>query len=174
VSVDRFNEFIDRVLEDEGGFTNNPKDPGNWTGGRVGNGKLLGTKFGIAANTYPNVDIPNLTREQAKAIYRRDWWDKLRLDRMPPMVAAMLLSVAINTGIGRASRWLQAAVGAKVDGQVGPATIGAVQATDPNDIGFLFLAEYLDFLNDLTTWQTFGRGWAQRVVGLLRDAAKDN
>lgn len=172
--MSRFEEFIDRVLDDEGGFTKDPADNGNWTGGKQGVGLLKGTKFGIAANTYPTLDIANLTREEAVAIYRRDWWNALRADQMPPMVAAMLLSVAVNTGLGRAARWLQKAVGVPADGKIGPVTLGAVQSTDPNDIGFLFLAEYLDFLNDLPTWGRFGRGWSQRVVGLMRDAAKDN
>jgi lysozyme family protein len=172
--MDRFDTFIERVFKDEGGYSNDPKDPGNWTGGRVGSGVLKGTKFGIAANTYGHLDIANLTRAEAKEIYRRDFWHPIRGDKLPPIVGAMMLNVAVNTGIGRASKFLQRAVGVPDDGKLGPVTLGAVQATDANDIGFLFVAHYLDFLNDLDNWTRYGRGWSQRVVELLFNAAKDN
>lgn len=172
--ADNFDRFIERILSHEGGYTNNPDDPGNWTGGKKGVGQLKGTKFGIAANTYPDVDIKGLTLDQAKAIYRRDFWAAARCDLLPPMVAFQLLDGAVNSGIHRASQWLQRAVGVPDDGKIGPKTLGAVQAADPNDIGFLFLAERLDFMNDLKVWPTFGRGWAQRIVENLRWAAKDN
>lgn len=172
--MDRFDKFIERVLSSEGGYSNDRKDPGNWTGGKVGVGELKGTKFGIAANTYPHLDIRNLTWEQAKQIYRRDFWQAARCDAMPPLVGFQLLDAAVNSGIPRAAMWLQKVVGAKVDGKIGPATLGAVQAMDPNDIGFLFLAERLDFLNDLSTWERFGRGWSQRIVEDMRHAAEDN
>lgn len=172
--MDRFNEFIERVFEDEGGYSDDPKDPGNWTGGKVGVGKLKGTKFGIAANTYGHLDIVNLTKDQAREIYRRDFWAPIRGDQLPPVVGALMLNVAVNTGIPRASRFLQEAVGVKVDGKLGPVTLGAVQAADRNDIAVLFVAAYLDFLNDLDNWIRYGRGWSQRVVTMLRNVARDN
>lgn len=171
---EKFPQFIDRILSHEGGYSNDHGDPGNWTGGNVGVGQLKGTKFGIAANTYPTLDIRNLTRDQAIAIYKRDFWYAARCDQLPPMVAFQLLDGAVNSGIHRATVWLQQAVGATPDGKLGPKTLGAIQATDPNDIGFLFIANRLDFMNDLKTWERFGRGWAQRIVENLRWAAKDN
>ncbi|MDH1334083.1 hypothetical protein N5D77_07565 [Comamonas thiooxydans] len=68
-----FDKAFDRLIGHEGKFTNNPKDDGNWTGGKQDRGELKGTKFGIAANTYPHLDIKSLTIEQAKAIYREDF-----------------------------------------------------------------------------------------------------
>ena len=79
-----FDKAFMCVVGAEGGFSNDPKDRGNWTGGKVGSGILMGTKFGIAANTYgnklksQNMTIKNLTVDDAKQIYKRDWWDKLR------------------------------------------------------------------------------------------------
>ena len=68
-----FNKVFDRVIGHEGGFQADPKDRGNWTSGVVGQGELKGTKFGLAAMTYPHLDIKNLTVDQAKAIYFEDW-----------------------------------------------------------------------------------------------------
>lgn len=172
--MDRFVDFIDRVLTHEGGWSEDPADPGNWTGGKPGVGELKGTKYGIAANTYPHLDIRNLTIDQAKAIYRRDFWQAARCDVLPPLVGFQLLDAAVNSGIGRASRWLQLAAGVTADGKIGPKTLGALQSMDPNDLCYLFLAERLDFLNDLSTFTRYGRGWTQRIVENLRWAAKDN
>lgn len=86
----------------EGGMSRDPNDPGNWTGGKVGVGSLLGTKYGIAANSYPNVDIPNLTEAQAAAIFKRDYWDKVAGDQQPVGVDLCVYDIAVNSGAGRA------------------------------------------------------------------------
>jgi lysozyme family protein len=172
--TDNFDTFIRRILDHEGGYTNNPKDPGNWTGGKVGQGRLLGTKFGIAANTYPNVDIPGLTIEKASAIYRRDYWIASGADRMPPAVGFQLLDGAINSGVKRSVQWLQQAVGVTADGVVGPRTIAAVGAMDPADVVLMMLAARLAFMADLTSWADFGRGWARRIAQNMRYGAGDS
>lgn len=172
--MDRFDEFIERLLDHEGGYSSDRADPGNWTGGQVGVGVLKGTKYGIAANTYPELDIRNLTWEQAKAIYRRDFWQAARCDLMRPSIAFQLLDGAVNSGVRRASMWLQEAAGTKVDGVIGPQTLGAVQATDHNDLCFRFLASRLEFMTGLRNWGQHGKGWARRIAGNLRWAARDN
>ena len=67
-----FDVIFDRVLGHEGGFQADPRDRGNWTGGEVGKGELKGTKYGVAAMTYPELDIESLTKADAKIIFRRD------------------------------------------------------------------------------------------------------
>ena len=69
--MDMFDVIFDRVLGHEGGFQADPRDRGNWTGGEVGKGELKGTKYGLAAMTYPELDIPALTLAEAEAIYSR-------------------------------------------------------------------------------------------------------
>ena len=160
--TDNFDKFIERVLAHEGGYVNNPRDPGGET------------QWGISKRSYPNVDIKRLTRDQAKEIYRLDFWLAAGCDRMPPLVGFQLLDGAVNSGISRATQWLQRAAGVTADGKIGPKTLGAVQAADPNDLCYLFNAERLGFMTDLKTWDTFGRGWARRIVENLRWAAKDN
>lgn len=171
---DHFATFIDRLLSHEGGYSSDRTDPGNWTGGRPGVGELRGTKFGIAANTYPTLDIINLTRAQAIAIYRRDFWLAAKCQLLPPSTAFQLLDGAVNSGIAQATRWLQRAVGVADDGAIGPVTLAAIKGKDPNDIVLLFNAERLDFMTRLNNWTHHGRGWARRIAGNLRFAATDN
>lgn len=171
---DNFDKFIERLLSHEGGFTKSPSDPGNWTGGIVGKGILRGTKFGIAANTYPDLDIEALTRQQAMQIYRSDFWDRLKCDQLPAVVSFQLLDGAVNSGITQASRWVQRAVGVADDGNIGPMTIAALLAADKNDIAFKFLAARLDFMTRLKNWPVAGAGWARRIATNLNYAAQDN
>jgi lysozyme family protein len=172
--TDRFPIFIDRLLSHEGGYTADSRDPGNWTGGRVGVGQLKGTKFGIAANTYPNLDIKNLTRTQAIAIYRRDFWEAAKCDKLAPVVAFQLLDGAVNSGIKQATRWLQRAVKVADDGMIGSMTLAAIRATDQNDIAYRFNADRIDFMTRLKNWPVHGAGWMRRIAGNLRFAAEDN
>lgn len=131
-----FKDAFKFVIGEEGGYTADPDDAGNWTGGARGKGKLLGTKYGIAANTYgerlakAGKTIKDLTLDDAMAIYKRDWWDKMRCDELPPLYRLPLFSAAVNCGMARAVKWLQESVDAKPDGALGPKTIAATHATD--------------------------------------------
>lgn len=174
MTIDRFPVFIDRLLSHEGGFTDDRRDPGNWTGGKVGVGLLKGTKFGIAANTYPTLDIKNLTRDAAIKIYRRDFWDRARLDRMPAAVAFQLLDGAVNSGIAQASRWLQRAAFVADDGMIGSVSLAAIKAADPNDLVYRFNADRIEYMTRLKNWAVHGAGWMRRIAHNLRFAAQDN
>lgn len=169
-----FDEAYERLHKAEGGLSMDRKDPGNWTGGIVGVGKLKGTKYGIAANTYPHLDIESLTLEDAKGIYWLDWWLKLGADHLPPAVAFQVWQFAVNAGMDTARRALQFAVGVAQDGRVGPITLAAVAAANECDILLRFNGFALDHYTSLSTWDTFGKGWARRVAASLRDAAQDN
>ncbi|MDE2229887.1 MAG: secretion activator protein [Alphaproteobacteria bacterium] len=128
-----FDAAVGVVLAHEGGFQNDEGDPGNWTGGIVGAGALVGTKYGISAASYPNLDIANLSADEACAIYRRDWWDRLGLARLPAPLGAKLLDAAVNLGANPAIACLQRALRANgrsvaEGGVLGPETIAAAQA----------------------------------------------
>jgi lysozyme family protein len=165
-----FDDSFDRLIGHEGGYTNNPKDSGNWTSGRVGVGDLKGTKFGVAASSYPNVDIKNLTLDQAKEIYRRDYWDALSLGSLPEAVRFDLFDTAVNSGVGTAKILLQRALGVKADGVVGPKTIAAANEIDPQLLDKRFSAQRLLFICDLKAFTDFGKGWIRRVASnLLED-----
>jgi lysozyme family protein len=163
--------MFDVVVGHEGGFTSDPQDPGNWTGGAVGAGSCRGTKFGISAAAYPAVDIANLTVDMAKSIYQRDYWQPIAGDRLPAPLALLAFDAAVNSGVGRAARWLQLVSQVPQDGMIGPRTLATIDliARQPEGVTRLcteFLAQRLWFMTTLPTWKTFGLGWARRLCSL--------
>ena len=124
--------------------------------------------------TYPELDIPNLTLEEAKAVYKRDWWDKLGMDKFRPAMSYQMFDAAINHGMHNATEMVQRAAGAKDDGIIGPKTRAAVAAMDLNDLLMRFLAERLEFMTVISTWPRFGKGWARRIAHNLKIASQDN
>lgn len=158
------------VVGHEGGFTADPADPGNWTGGACGVGVCRGTKFGISAAAYPGVDVAGLTLEEAGVLYRRDYWDRVRGDALPGPLALLVFDAAVNAGVGRAARWLQEAVGVAADGAVGPMTLAAVQGAAGAAVMAEFQARRLLFMAGLPTWRRFGAGWARRLCRLPYEA----
>lgn len=160
--MDRFDQFIERLLSHEGGYVNDPRDPGGET------------KWGISKRSYPKVNIRTLSRESAIEIYRKDFWQRSGANALPDAVGFQLLDAAVNSGIGQATRWLQRALGVADDGIIGPATRSALSQSDPNDVVMRFLGERLDFMTRLTTWPTYGKGWARRIAQNLRYGAQDN
>ncbi|WP_445117011.1 glycoside hydrolase family 108 protein [Acinetobacter sp. WZC-1] len=169
-----FDEAFKRLIGHEGKFTNDPKDRGNWTTGIIGKGTLKGTKFGISAMTYPDLDIQNLTLENAKTIYKRDWWEKISADDLHPAIIFQVWDFAINSGMGTAKRKLQKAAGVAEDGIIGPLSLRAIKKMDLNDILMKFNSERLMHLTSLSTWGRYGRGWTIRVAVQLNYAAMDN
>jgi lysozyme family protein len=164
------------LIGHEGGFTDNRADPGNWTSGRVGGGRLVGTKFGISAASYPDRDIPNLTLADAHEIYRADFWDRVGCPHMPPRLAFVVFDAAVNNGPARAVRWLQGAVGAGTDGIFGPLTRAAVERAAARDSQDLTIAgevhaQRIHFMAGLETWRTFGLGWSRRLASVPFEAA---
>lgn len=151
-----FDQCFEKLISHEGGYVNHPNDPGGET------------KFGISKRAYPQVDIKNLTMESAKAIYKADYWDRAQCDKLPPSVAYLLFDAAVNSGIGQAIRFLQRAVGVADDGALGPMTLAAVQRIDVEALAGRFLGQRLDFMTKLTTWDTFGKGWARRIADQLK------
>lgn len=172
--MNMFDKSFERSLDSEGLFQDDPADRGNWTSGQAGVGELKGTKFGIAAMTYPDLDIRNLTISQAKAIYKRDWWDKLEMNRFRPAVQYQMFDAAINHGLYNSTRILQWSVGARADGVIGPRTMSAVSGTDLDDLLMNFLANRLTFMTDVRTWDRYGKGWARRIAHNLKLASGDN
>jgi lysozyme family protein len=179
--MSNFDEIFDFVVGSEGGFTDNPADPGNWTGGKIGAGECRGTRFGISAGAHPDLDIANLTLDQARLIYQSEYWDRIDGDRLPASIALLVFDAAINNGIGHAVRWLQQAASVAQDGVIGPATLEAIGSVVAKPDGSAelcaeLLAQRLTFMTSLPTWKTFGLGWARRLFRLayvLLQAARE-
>lgn len=147
-----FEEAVESVLGHEGGYVSNPADPGGET------------KWGISKRRYPDLDIANLTREQAIAIYRRDYWIGCGCDVLPESVRDEVFDAAVLHKPDDVARFLQRALDVADDGHIGPVTRAAIAKAEPDRLIALFEAERLLFLTKLTTWSSFGRGWARRVA----------
>lgn len=157
-----FDTIFDRLIGHEGGYVNDPRDPGGET------------NWGISKRSYPNVDIRNLTREGAKVIYKRDFYDRLNGDKLNDGVAYQLFDIAVNSGIETAIRMYQRALGVADDGHWGAVSQAANIRMDESDQIMRLNAERLDFMTRLSTWPTFGKGWARRIAGNLRYGAVDS
>ena len=151
-----FDQAFELLIGNEGGYVNNPSDPGGET------------KFGISKRAYPDVEIASLTLDQAKAIYKRDYWDRAQADQYDGQIGFQLFDTAVNSGVDRAIRILQGAVGTMADGRVGPATLAAIAALSPLVVAARMNAGRLEFMAGLGSWDQFGRGWAHRIAKNLR------
>jgi len=169
-----YDVVFDRLIGSEGGYKADRADRGDWTSGVIGKGELKGTKWGISAMTYPNLDIKSLTKEQAKDIYKKDWWDKLKLDDKPNAVAYQLMDAAIQSGMHNAVEALQTALSVKVDGIIGAGTLAALAKADLNDTLLCFISARITFYTGISTWARNGAGWMNRVARNLLYAAGDN
>lgn len=169
-AVSIFEQAFGVIVGNEGGYSADPADPGNWTGGRVGVGVCKGTRYGISASAFPTLHIADLTLEQARAIYQTRYWAPVCADALPPGLALLVFDSAVNNGVGRAARLLQASVGAVQDGLIGPVTLGAVRAAVAGEgleaVCAEFQARRLQFMVALPGWRSFGLGWARRLCRL--------
>lgn len=152
-----FDQAFAKLIGHEGGYVNDPKDPGGET------------KYGISKRAYPNLDIASLTVDAAKEIYRRDYWDRAGADRYDPAIGFQVFDAAVNSGIVQAVKFLQRAVGVTADGLAGPATVAAVQALPASVVVARFNAERLEFMTSLGIWDRFGKGWARRIAANLKE-----
>jgi len=163
-----FENCLARVLASEGGFVNHPSDPGGMT--NLGCTKAVWEEF--VGHPVSEADMRALTPDMVAPLYRRKYWDKVAGDQLPSGLDYAVFDAAINSGAGRAAKWLQELVGVTVDGSIGPKTLAVVK-TYP--VQFL-IAQYndarLQFLESLPTWPTFGKGWGNRVAHVQSAASQ--
>lgn len=155
----RFESLVSELLANEGGYVNDPNDPGGET------------KYGISKRSYPQLDIKSLTKDEAIAIYYSDWWMRYGYDRIKDdELAGELLDLAPNMGASQAHKLLQRAVSKtkwtqlKDDGVLGPLTIQAVN-THPN-IWWLtdrFRLEAIKFYSGLNK-SKYMASWVRRAI----------
>lgn len=151
-----------------------PRDPGNWTSGKPGIGRLVGTKFGIAASAHPDVDIAGLTIERADAIRKTEYWDAIEGDTLPPSIAFMLADAAYGSGPHVAIAEFQEMLGVHQDGILGPVTRSALNVALAGmseyglgsvlaDLVTEYASRRLIFEAGLNAWATYQRGWTRRL-----------
>jgi lysozyme family protein len=149
-----FDRAFHFVAGAEGGYVNDPHDPGGET------------KFGISRRAYPHLPIAQLTIEDARALYHRDYWRRAGCERLPPTLAIALFDCAVNQGVGRAKRLLQRAAGVRADGKIGPMTRAAISAADPDALLLDFLSHRLRAYAMTRNASRYMRGWSRRVLAL--------
>ena len=154
---ENYPQALKQVLKYEGGKVDDPRDPG----GR--------TAFGITQETYnawrkkqnlPKVDVFTISQADVAAIYRQEYWDRVRGDDLPSGVDFAVFDYAVNSGVSRAAKTLQGVVGVTQDGQIGPQTIQAAKTY----VAMSITNRRLAFMQSLSIWSTFGRGWSARIA----------
>lgn len=160
-----FEACLAVVLTHEGGRSDHPADPGG------------ATMKGVTLSTYrqhrpgaTKADLRAITDAEVRTIYRRGYWDAVKGDDLPAGLDLVAFDAAVNSGPRRGAQWLQAALGVAADGIVGPKTLAMAKAADPKAAIMLACAARLLFLQGLSTWQTFGKGWKSRVDDVQRRA----
>lgn len=168
-----FNRAFENVIDVEGGFSDDAKDPGNWTGGKEGNGKLNGTKYGVSAASYPSLDIRSITLDDAKAIYHRDFWQPIRGDDFSFPVSNALFDCAVNSGCTSAAKLLQKVLNVSSDGKIGKQTIAAAKTKDPTELLIDFLTARAVFYARLAKFELYGKGWMKRLFTVFNQSQSE-
>ncbi|WP_342366232.1 glycoside hydrolase family 108 protein [Allopusillimonas ginsengisoli] len=161
-----FTTAFERLIGHEGGYSNHSDDPGGET--------MWGITKRVAQENGYTGSMRELTREQAKAIYKTQYWDRARCDEYDGAIAFQVFDAAVNHGIGNAIRFLQRAAGVADDGAMGPVTMEAIKSMSVTDVLARFNAARLTFYTNLSTWPSFGKGWARRIAGNLNYVADDS
>jgi lysozyme family protein len=156
---ENFDAALAAVLHHEGGYVNHPADPGGMT--NLGVTRRVWQEW--VGREVSEQEMRSLTPEQVGPMYKEKYWDKIKGDDLPAGVDYVVFDAAINSGPGRAAKWLQECVGATPDGAIGPATLRAVADADPEELIARYQERRRDFLQSLNTWPTFGKGWGRRV-----------
>ena len=153
----KFDEIIEVVLHHEGGYVNDPDDPGGET------------NFGIAKRSHPDVDIANLTKEGAKEIYKEHYWDRNKVESLSEDLRHIYFDMCVNQGRGRAVKILQKAANAKganlvVDGGMGPKTIAAMKGVELQRVRAYRVKYYADLVTRKPDLEKFYFGWFRRAL----------
>ncbi len=155
-----FDDAFDKLMGNEGGYSNYPNDPGGET--MWGVTKRVAQAWGYMG------EMRNLPREAAKQIAKTLYWDPLHCDTYDARIAFQVFDANYNGG--PVITWMQQASGAVADGKLGPKSIAAVQTVEPYLFIIRFIAARLAYLTVLQNWPSFGRGWARRIATDLRIA----
>jgi lysozyme family protein len=166
--VDRFMAWI--ASAEGAGLDRTYGDPGNWPSGKVGVGKLIGSKMGISAAAYPTLDIPSLTQSDIETLYRHDYLDKINFTSLPPMVAMITADAAVNQGVSTAAKILQESLNVTADGAIGPRTLAALVARGKDTPALVVEIAARRALRYAQTGglPEFGLGWFRRLEGVVK------
>jgi hypothetical protein len=157
---DNWEDCFKMVLQHEGGFVDHPKDPG----GMTNLGVTRSAWQGYLNRDVTEAEMRALTPNIVKPFYKAMYWDKIKGDDLPAGVDYAAYDLAVNSGVGRAAKYLQQIAGVTADGAIGPKSMAAIAVCDPTETADAICDMRLDFLKKLPTFETFGKGWSIRVA----------
>jgi len=172
--INNFEKSLELVLKSEGGFTDNPKDPGN----HLDDGRQGYTNLGVTQKAWEEfvghkvstADMKALTPEKVAPFYQQKYWNPVYGQVLSKGIDYLCLDFAINAGPGRCVKTLQSAIGCVPDGVVGPRTMELIKQADPADLINKFSDAKIRFYEGLPTFPTFGKGWLARVETVRKAA----
>ena len=156
---ENFPQCFALVLKNEGGYVDNPADPG----GATNLGCTKATWEAWVGHPVTKDDIKALTPNDVMPLYKAKYWDTIKGDDLPEGVDYAVFDYAINSGPSRAAKALQSVLSVNVDGQIGDATLRALEASNPREVATAVCEARLSFLQSLPTYANFGKGWSRRV-----------
>lgn len=156
---ENWDKAFEMVLKHEGGFVNHPKDPGGMT--NLGVTKKVWEAW--VGREVDEAEMRALTPDLVKPLYKKNYWDKIKGDDLPDGVDYAAYDLAVNSGVGRAAKYLQQIAGVPADGVIGPKSLEAIKACPAEEAVDALCDMRLEFLQRLPTWGTFGKGWGRRV-----------
>lgn len=151
------------VVDTEKGFQCDPEDPGNWTGGKVGAGRLVGTKFGISAAAYPHLDIPNITIETSQVLAKQDYWDLFQGDSLAFPLSISMFDFGYNAGVHEAIIVLQRCLALPEHGQIDALTVQALTTRDPRALAQQYYVERMGAYQQMKNWARYKTSWSDRA-----------
>jgi lysozyme family protein len=154
-----FESCLEFVLHHEGGWADHPKDPG----GATMKGVTLAVYRSYLGRNASKEELRSISQEHLFDIYKSLYWDKAKCDDLAVGVDLVVFDMAVNSGVGRASKILQSCVGAVPDGAIGPKTMALVNGIPAKDIIVKFSDGRENFYKSLSTFDTFGKGWLRRT-----------
>jgi lysozyme family protein len=165
-----FDKSFDKVMQSEGGYVWDKDD----AGGETNLGVTIGAWGAYLGRAIKPGEMKALTREQVKPFYKQMYWDKVKGDDLPKGVDYAVFDFAVNAGVGRATKFLQRAVGAIDDGVIGAGTLALIAKTAAKTLIDNFSKQKEDFYRGLAeknpSQQKFLNGWLTRLSHVHNDA----
>jgi lysozyme family protein len=159
MALSTLEKAMPHVFKVEGGYVDHPRDPG----GATNLGVTIGTLRAWRGRPVSKADVKALTKKEATAIYKQQYWDKVAGDQLPAGLDYAMFDFGINSGPSRAVKFLQRILGVKDDGVIGAITLDAVKMHPVNHLIGKLCDARLAWLRRLKTWGTFGKGWTRRI-----------
>lgn len=163
-----FETALEMLLEHEGGYVNHPKDPGGET--NLGVTKRTWAKW--LGRDINEGEMKELTFEDVAELYKKEYWDRLKCDNLPTGLDFFCFDWGVNSGTGRSAKALQRIISVAQDGAIGPKTLRALEDHNAKEVVDLMHSRRQEFYENLTTFETFGKGWTRRNKKALKQSIK--